>query len=76
MTLLYPLDLCKRRMMLAGINGFPEYHNFIVCMLSTIHNEGFSGLYKGITMAYWKVVPAVALTFFTYETILTLFNKI
>lgn len=25
MTILYPLDLCKRRMMMAGVAGYPVY---------------------------------------------------
>lgn len=74
MTLLYPLDLCKRRMMLAGVDGFPKYKNLVACVLSALHNEGVGGLYKGIALAYWKVVPAVSLTFLTYETALTILN--
>lgn len=70
MTILYPLDLCKRRMMMAGVDGFPVYKHPLACLASTVHNEGIRGVYKGITLAYLKVIPAVSLTFLTYEATL------
>jgi len=62
MTILYPLDLCKRRMMMAGVDGFPVYKSPLDCLLSSIRNEGVQGIYRGITLAYMKVIPAISLT--------------
>lgn len=75
MTALYPLDLCKRRMMMAGVDGFPKYATPLDCLASTVRHEGVRGLYKGISLAYMKVIPAISLTFLTYETTLTILNS-
>jgi len=73
MTVLYPLDLCKRRMMMAGVDGFPVYRDPVACLTATVRNEGVRGLYKGIILGYLKVIPAISLTFLTYESTLAIF---
>ncbi|EFA80605.1 transmembrane protein [Heterostelium album PN500] len=77
MTILYPLDVIKRRIMLQRIRvGAPRYKNFIHCAYVIIKDEGVSALYRGIKPAYAKVIPTVSLNFGIYEFALLLFpNK-
>jgi len=74
MTVLYPLDLCKRRLMVAGVEGFPSYKGPIECLIDTYKREGVRGLYRGISLAYLKVIPAISLTFLSYEATLSFLN--
>lgn len=52
-TLVYPLDVLRRRVQMAGGLGAAQ-------VASTLRRGGVSALFAGITAAYLKVVPAVA----------------
>eukprot|EP01133_Synstelium_polycarpum_P016692 gene16692-19843_t len=68
MTVCYPLDVLRRRMMIQGIGGQPTlYKNGVHALKTIVNTEGAAALYRGITPAYFKVVPTVAITFAVYE---------
>ncbi|KAM9975361.1 hypothetical protein ACTFIW_010389 [Dictyostelium discoideum] len=77
MTILYPLDVVKRRIMLQHFdrNQLPIYKNFIDAIIKITKTEGISALYKGIRPAYLKVIPTVSINFLIYEGAITLFEK-
>ncbi|KAM9994541.1 hypothetical protein ACTFIZ_007680 [Dictyostelium cf. discoideum] len=77
MTILYPLDVVKRRIMLQHFdrNQSPIYKNFIDAIIKITKTEGISALYKGIRPAYLKVIPTVSINFLIYEGAITLFEK-
>ncbi|KAK5583412.1 hypothetical protein RB653_005005 [Dictyostelium firmibasis] len=77
MTILYPLDVIKRRIMLQHFerNDLPRYKNFIDAMVKITKTEGISALYKGIRPAYLKVIPTVSINFLIYEGAITLFEN-
>ncbi|KAF2068357.1 hypothetical protein CYY_010317 [Polysphondylium violaceum] len=75
MTILYPLDVVKRRLMLQRYYKDPNQHkNFIHCIYQIVKKEGIRALYKGLKPAYLKVIPTVSINFFCYELTLTLFK--
>jgi solute carrier family 25 phosphate transporter 23/24/25/41 len=45
----------------------PTYTGIVDVAQRTIKNEGFRGLFKGITPNLLKVVPAVSITYVVYE---------
>jgi len=69
MTLCYPLDVLRRRMMVQGIggNGKVLYSNGIQAFKTILKTEGVGAFYHGIIPAYFKVVPTVAISFAVYE---------
>eukprot|EP01112_Ceratiomyxa_fruticulosa_P011714 TRINITY_DN3200_c0_g1_i1.p1 TRINITY_DN3200_c0_g1~~TRINITY_DN3200_c0_g1_i1.p1 ORF type:complete len:343 (-),score=47.85 TRINITY_DN3200_c0_g1_i1:275-1303(-) len=69
MTLLYPLDLIKRRTIVSPNFYKSTFHAFGKIVLT----EGVAALYKGIIPAYFKVVPTVSISFFVYEFCLETF---
>jgi solute carrier family 25 phosphate transporter 23/24/25/41 len=67
-TITYPIDLTRRRMQLQGFRGQKEiYCSAWDCIKQTVKTEGIGGLYKGMVPCYLKVVPAIAISFCTYE---------
>ncbi|EGG22256.1 transmembrane protein [Cavenderia fasciculata] len=76
MTVLYPLDVVKRRLMMQGYNNTPiVYRNFLHTIYRMVKDEGVSSLYLGIKPAYLKVIPTVSINFFTFEGILYLLDN-
>ncbi|KAN0029405.1 hypothetical protein ACTA71_007532 [Dictyostelium dimigraforme] len=76
MTILYPLDVVKRRLMLQHFEkNQPKYKNFLDAMIKITKNEGISALYKGIRPAYLKVIPTVSINFLIYEGAITIFEN-
>ncbi|EGG23196.1 mitochondrial substrate carrier family protein [Cavenderia fasciculata] len=68
MTVCYPLDVLRRRMMVQGIGGDRViYKNGLDALRSIYKTEGIAAFYKGIKPAYLKVVPTVAISFAAYE---------
>ncbi|KYQ93754.1 mitochondrial substrate carrier family protein [Tieghemostelium lacteum] len=68
MSVCYPLDVLRRRMMIQGMGGNKVlYSNGFDALKLIIKNEGVSALYHGIVPAYFKVVPTVAISFAVYE---------
>ena len=66
-TASYPLEVIRRRMQVGGAVG--DGHRLgIAETAGRIYKEtGFRGFWVGLTIGYIKVVPMVAVSFFTYE---------
>ena len=68
MTILYPLDLLKRRLMIQGHgDSAVKYRNGFHAAQVIVREEGVVGLYRGIWPSYLKVIPTVSITWLTYE---------
>lgn len=68
MTILYPLDLLKRQLMVQGHGDAPvRYRNALHAGTSIFAEQGLRGLYRGILPSYLKVIPTVSLTWLSYE---------
>jgi len=69
-TVAYPWDVVRRRRQTMGFApGSPDIKvtGTYSVMLHIIKKEGPRGLYRGITINYWKVTPAVSISFMVYE---------
>ncbi|KUJ23120.1 mitochondrial carrier [Mollisia scopiformis] len=67
-TLVYPINLLRTRLQAQGtILHPPTYDGIWDVAQKTVKNEGFRGLFKGITPNLLKVVPAVSITYVVYE---------
>lgn len=69
-TLIYPLDVTRRRMQLAMMD--PTTARFGMGMVSTLkliyaENGVTKGLYRGMSINYLRAIPMVAVSFATYE---------
>lgn len=66
-TVSYPLEVIRRRMQVSGAVG--DGHRLRI--METFHiirrERGFRGFFVGLTIGYAKVVPMVAVSFYTYE---------
>ncbi|KZF19365.1 mitochondrial carrier [Xylona heveae TC161] len=64
----YPLNLLRTRLQTQGTTIHPpRYTGIMDVTRRTISNEGFRGLFKGITPNLLKVAPAVSITYVVYE---------
>ncbi|XP_030480727.1 uncharacterized protein LOC115697747 [Cannabis sativa] len=77
-TATFPLDLVRRRMQLEGAGGRARVYNTALfgTFKHIFKNEGLRGLYRGILLEYYKVVPGVAIVFMTYETLQMCWSRI
>lgn len=69
-TVSYPWDVVRRRMQTAGFAaGVPnfEYRGSWSTMKTIVRNEGLAALYRGISINFWKVTPAVSISFTVYD---------
>ena len=69
-TLAYPLDLVRRRMQVMGWTTQTSYDykgGILSTMRKIVREEGVMALYRGLIPNYYKVVPAVSISFLTYE---------
>lgn len=65
----YPLTLIRTRLMAQGMPGRPErYRGMVDCFRSILRESGFFGLYRGLTPALLKTVPAVSIGYGAFET--------
>ena len=68
-TVAYPLDLVRRRMQVQGFSG--THYNYrggiLATMRQIVTEEGVKGLYRGMIPNYYKVIPAVSVSFMVYE---------
>lgn len=74
-TLVYPLDLTKKRLQM---QGFAEKHNYkglLDCLLITVKKEGPSALMKGLSPSLLKAFISSALQFYFYELSLGILSK-
>jgi solute carrier family 25 protein 16 len=64
----YPLDVIRRRMQLVGMSAhLPQYRNTRDAFVSILRTDGIRGLYVGLSINFFKVGPAHAISFITYE---------
>lgn len=68
-TLVYPLDLVKRRLQMGWGNSM------YLVLRHVIRKEGVLGLYKGFIPAVLKSAPATGISLFCYEFFIGLFKK-
>jgi len=63
-SITYPTDLIRRRLQLQGFDpSVPKYNGIVDCIRKIILNEGYKGLYRGLTPCYIKIFPANAIQF-------------
>lgn len=71
-TLTYPFDLLRRRfqVLTMGQNelGF-KYTSVTNALITIFKTEGFKGAYKGLTANLFKVIPSMAVSWWSYELI-------
>jgi len=67
-TITYPCDVLRRKMQMQGFSPeHPVYGNTFIAVKSMWRQEGWRGFYKGLIPNYLKVVPAISISFVTYE---------
>ncbi|CAO3677950.1 unnamed protein product [Rhizopus stolonifer] len=67
-TIIYPLDVLRRRFQVSGMNNMDYKYNGTWHALKTMtQKEGFKSLYRGLLPNYLKVAPAMGVTFYSYE---------
>ncbi|KAF4628019.1 hypothetical protein G7Y89_g10132 [Cudoniella acicularis] len=67
-SVVYPINLLRTRLQAQGTVLHPTTYTSIMDVAQkTVRNEGFRGLFKGITPNLLKVVPAVSITYVVYE---------
>ncbi|KAK4796146.1 hypothetical protein SAY86_028472 [Trapa natans] len=77
-TVVFPIDLVRRRMQLEGAGGQARVYNtgLFGTFRHIIQAEGFRGLYRGILPEYCKVVPGVGILFMTNEALKRLLSRV
>mgnify|MGYP001809672271 CR=1 FL=1 len=67
-TLTYPLDVIRRRMQVTcSPESLFKYKNSFDAAQQIVKNDGFKALFKGMLPNYLKVVPAISISFVTFE---------
>lgn len=67
-TIVYPLNLLRTRLQAQGtVLHRPTYTGIMDVTRKTIKNEGFRGLFKGVTPNLLKVAPAISISYIVYE---------
>ncbi|KAM4012516.1 mitochondrial thiamine pyrophosphate carrier-like [Anomaloglossus baeobatrachus] len=79
-TVTYPLDLFKKRLQVGGFEqaraAFGEvktYKGLVDCASRVRKEEGFKGLFKGLSPSLLKAAVSTGLTFFCYEMFCSMF---
>lgn len=71
-TLTYPFDLLRRRFQVLNMGnselGF-KYNSVMDALVTIGRKEGFRGYYKGLTANIFKVVPSMAVSWLTFESL-------
>jgi hypothetical protein len=73
----YPLDVVRRQMQTYGFTeGHGTDHKSTFGAIKTIiRSEGLQGLFRGVSINYIKVIPAVSISFATYEYVKEFLSK-
>ena len=67
-TVSYPLDVSRRHMQLAGMMSDNSRPLGVTATLSHVYRtSGIRGLYRGMTINFYRSVPQVAVSFSVYE---------
>jgi solute carrier family 25 (mitochondrial phosphate transporter), member 23/24/25/41 len=65
----YPLALVRTRLQSQGVGGRPIlYTGMVDCFSKTFQNEGFKGLFRGLSPNLLKSIPAISISYAVYET--------
>jgi len=79
-TILYPLDVVKKRLQVSGwsegregLGKTAQYRNMRECFVMILRQEGGRSLYKGFTPALVKAVTTTSIHFTAYEWICKVF---
>jgi len=68
-TVVYPVNLLRTRLQAQGTVLHPQvYGGFNDVYKKTLEREGWRGLWKGLTPNLLKVIPAVSISYMTYES--------
>ena len=72
----YPLDVCRRHMQLEGMRSdSPQYRNAFSMLAHIYRTSGITGgLYRGMTINFYRAVPQVAVSFSVYELLKQVFG--
>jgi solute carrier family 25 (mitochondrial phosphate transporter), member 23/24/25/41 len=67
-TVVYPINLLRTRLQAQGtVLHQATYTGIVDVTQKTLRNEGFKGLFKGVTPNLLKVAPAVSISYVVYE---------
>lgn len=67
-SVVWPLNLLRTRLQTSGTVVNPrEYSGIVDVARQTVREEGWRGLWKGMTPNLIKVVPSVAITYVVYD---------
>ncbi|KAH0553250.1 hypothetical protein GP486_006594 [Trichoglossum hirsutum] len=67
-SIMYPLNLLRTRLQTQGtVLHPPRYTGIWDVTEKTLRQEGFRGLFKGLTPSLLKVVPSVSISYVAYE---------
>lgn len=70
-TTSYPLEVVRRRMQVGGAVGDGHRLGIRETTRLIVRESGYKGFFVGLTIGYVKVVPMVAVSFYTYERMKT-----
>eukprot|EP00041_Stephanoeca_diplocostata_P023615 m.583104 g.583104 ORF g.583104 m.583104 type:complete len:219 (-) comp22338_c0_seq29:1092-1748(-) len=65
-TIIYPMEVLKTRLALS--QGGP-YSSMASCLRTTVHNEGFGALYKGLAASNLGMIPYAGVDLAVYGTL-------
>lgn len=68
-TASYPLEVIRRRMQIGGAVGDGRRLRLAETARSIFQERGMKGFYVGLTIGYIKVIPMMAVSFYTYGRI-------
>lgn len=67
-SVVYPINVLRTRLQAQGtVLHKPTYTGIVDVTRKTIQNEGFRGLFRGVTPNLLKVAPAVSISYVVYE---------
>ncbi|RYG51984.1 solute carrier family 25 protein, partial [archaeon] len=67
----YPLEIARARLQDQRNFAARQFTGVWDCLRTTYANEGARGLYAGFSVNVMRAVPACAITFVTYEAVLS-----
>ena len=73
-TLSYPLEVIRRRMQVGGVVGDGHRLTMAEVARNIVRERGWKGFYVGLGIGYVKVVPMVAVSFYSYERLKVTFG--
>eukprot|EP00668_Euglena_longa_P002195 GGOE01002539.1.p1 GENE.GGOE01002539.1~~GGOE01002539.1.p1 ORF type:complete len:458 (+),score=114.68 GGOE01002539.1:68-1441(+) len=68
----YPFALVRTRLQAQTAGGTPQYRGMVHCAVCTVRQDGPWGLYRGLRVNFMKTLPAIGISYVTYEEILKL----